>query len=172
MQRRMNALWFRLMALEYRVKTSAVLPTLVDAGIRRGMRVLDFGCGPGRYALPAAELVGGEGAVFAADIHPLAIMMVQRGARQRSLLNVHAMRTDCATGLPPGSIDMVLLYDALHDVVDKDSVLRELRRVLVSDGRIQYKDHTLSGMEVVSLMRASGFCPAGESTLQITFARC
>ena len=83
-QKQMTNLWFRLMALEYRLKadSAAVLRTLKEAGIQRGMNVLDFGCGPGRFAVPAAKIVGKEGFVHALDVHPLAIKMVERAAKR------------------------------------------------------------------------------------------
>ena len=172
MQTPMNSLWFRLMALEYRTKTRAVLPILEDAGIRAGMSVLDFGCGPGRYALPAAKLVGVGGAVYAVDVHPLAIAMIERKAKRDRLGNLQTIQTDCPTGLPTGSVDVVLLYDALHDVEDRSAVLTELHRVLKEDGRLRYRDHTFFGDQLVSLMKSRGFCAADETAQQITFKKC
>ena len=71
MQKQMTNFWFRLMALEYRLKSdaAAVHGALKDAGIQPGMSVLDFGCGLGRYSLPAARIVGKEGVVYAVDLH-------------------------------------------------------------------------------------------------------
>jgi ubiquinone/menaquinone biosynthesis C-methylase UbiE len=73
MQKQMGNLWFRLMALEYRLnsKSISLLKTLQDAGIQPGMSVLDFGCGPGRFALPAAQMVGSQGAVYQPLYDPL-----------------------------------------------------------------------------------------------------
>ena len=172
MQKQMNSLWFRLMSLEYRFKTNDVAPTLVDAGIQAGMSVLDFGCGPGRYTLPVAGLVGGEGTVYAADVHPLAMGMVQGKAKRSRLSNVQTIRTDCVTGLPSGSIDVALLFDALHDMENKMAVLEELHRVLKVDGRLQYKDHSLFGDQLISLMKSSGFCIADERAKQVGFRKC
>ena len=138
MQKQMNGLWFRLLTLEYRLKMNsvAVLCALKDVGIEPGMSVLDFGCGIGRYSLSAAEAVGSHGVVYAVDVHPLAIKMVEKKAAKARLENIHAVRSDCATGLAAESVDIVLLYDALHDVEDKRAVLRELHRVLRPRGDI------------------------------------
>lgn len=84
MQKPIANLWFRLMALEYRLKSNsvAVLGMLKDAGVKPGMSGLDFGCGPGRYSIPAARIVGREGAVYAVDLHQLAVTMVDRAAKK------------------------------------------------------------------------------------------
>jgi len=44
-----------------------VFETLEKVGIQRGHIVLDFGCGSGTYTLPAAEMVGNRGRVYAVD---------------------------------------------------------------------------------------------------------
>jgi len=40
---------------------------LRNAGIFEGQTVLDFGCGAGNYTIPAAEIVGKKGKVYAVD---------------------------------------------------------------------------------------------------------
>lgn len=107
---------------------------LAKAGIAQGQRVLDYGCGIGSYAISAAQIVGGDGAVYALDIHPLAIETVERRARKENLANVVTIQSDRETGLPDESMDAVLLYDVLHMVPDKGALLRELHRVLKSGG--------------------------------------
>jgi len=123
---------------------------LQEAGITPGSAVLDYGCGPGSYVVPLAELVGSSGSIHSLDIHPLALQSVQRIASKHRLANVHTIRSDCATGLPDGSMDTVLLYDTLHGLGDPDGVLRELHRVLAPDGTLSVSDHHLPDDEIVS----------------------
>jgi len=54
--------------------------------IRNGVSILDYGCGPGSFTMVAAEMVGKDGTVIAADIHPLAIK--QRSASKKGLKNI------------------------------------------------------------------------------------
>ena len=171
MQKHMNGLWFRLMALEYRLRSDNIQPILERAGIRRGMSILDFGCGPGRYTLPAARLAGAEGAVYAVDVQPLALKMVERKARRERMSNVRTILTDCETGLPSGSIDVVLLINALHDAEERGAVLKELRRVLKRDGTVRYADHTLFGERLDSLMASCGFRRADVTPDLLTFQK-
>jgi methylase of polypeptide subunit release factors len=46
---------------------------------------LDFGCGSGSYAIPAAKMVRERGIVYALDIHPLAVKAVEKKAKKLGL---------------------------------------------------------------------------------------
>ncbi len=80
---------------------------LLEAGLRRGMRVADFGCGVGMVTAKIAEVVGPEGHVVGVDASGAQL------AQARARLNgsgkftsfVEASATD--TGLPPGSFDLI-----------------------------------------------------------------
>ena len=103
--------------------------------LKEGMAVVDYGCGPGRYTLPIAELVGPKGKVFAIDIHPLAISTVKRKAVRAALTNVEAILVDSYnTGIQGSSIDLVLLIDTFHMVKDRDALFQEIHRILKPDG--------------------------------------
>ena len=172
-QKPMPNLWFKLMALEYgtRAKPSLVDERLKQAGVSHGMHVLDYGCGPGRYTLPAASIVGPKGVVYALDIHPLAIQTVEKAAKRRALDNVRLIRSSCASGLKSESIDIAILFDTLHDVDDADGVLHEIRRVLKSKGRLAYKDHTLNGTLLLQVMLRNGLRLV-EGSEVLSFEKC
>lgn len=96
---------FRLMALEYRLRDRRQPPlkTLDEVGVKQGMAVLDFGCGPGEFSLAAAELVGSAGTVYALDIHPLAIKSVKRAVLHH-LLDLHPILERCHRLLTPNGV--------------------------------------------------------------------
>jgi len=119
-------------------------------GIKPGFHVLDYGCGPGGYIIGAAELVGKSGKIYALDIHPLAIQMVQSIASKKQLTNVETICSDCKTGLPDNSVDVVLLYDTLHTLSDQNGVLEELHRVLKPNGILSFSDHHMKENEILS----------------------
>ena len=60
----------------------------MNAGIVRGMRVLDVGSGAGDVAFLAAELVGDGGEVVGTDRSPAAVMAANAGAKAKGLGNV------------------------------------------------------------------------------------
>jgi SAM-dependent methyltransferase len=67
---------------------------LQQAGISRGMRVLDVGCGSGDVTLLASELVGPRGKVIGADKSILAVQRATERARSRQIGNVQFFEGD------------------------------------------------------------------------------
>jgi len=154
----MPNLGFKLMALEFKLRDllSPRMNILKEAGIQTGFCVLDYGCGPGGYIVPLAELVGESGKIYALDVHPLAIRMVEGLARRRGLKNVETIHSDCETGLPDAGVDVVLLYDTFHDLADPDGVLSELHRILKVGGTLSFSDHHMKEGEIISEVTKSG----------------
>ena len=64
--------------------------------------------------------------------------------------------SDCETGLPDESMDMILLYDTLHDLNEPEKVLRELHRVLKSNGILSLSDHHMKENEIVNAVTGRG----------------
>ena len=149
---------FKLMSFAFKFR-DFFLPRkniLKEVGIKPGFHVLDYGCGPGGYIIAAAELVGKSGKIYALDIHPPAIQTVQSIILKRQLTNVETICSDCNTGLPDNSVDVVLLYDTLHSLSDPNGVLEELRRVLKPDGILSFSDHHMKENEIVSKVTSRG----------------
>lgn len=149
---------FRLMSLTYKLRDFLRLHMRVldEVGIKEGFNVLDYGCGPGSYLVPLVKLVGKSGKVYALDIHPLAIQRMQRMAVKRGIKNVQAILSDCQTRLPSNSMDVVLLYDILHDLDDPHRVLEELHRVLRPKGILSVSDHHMKQDEIDSKITRGG----------------
>jgi len=154
----MSNFHFKFMSFCYKFR-DLFLPRiniLKEVGIKPEFHVLDYGCGPGSYIIPAAELVGKSGKIYALDIHPLAIQRVQRIASTKHLTNVETICSDCKTGLPDNSLDAVLLYDVFHKLSEPDAVLEELHRVLKPNGVLSFSDHHMKENEIVSKVTKSG----------------
>ena len=149
---------FRFMALGFKFRDlfSPRMNILGEVGIGSGFHVLDYGCGSGSYISSLAELVGNSGRIYALDIHPLAIQMVQGIAAKKQLTNVETICSDCKTGLPDNSLDVVLLYDTLHALSDPNGVLDELHRILKPGGVLSFNDHHMKEDEIISGVMAGG----------------
>lgn len=159
MDKPMSNFAFKFMSFGYKFRDLS-LPRqniLKEVEIKPGFHVLDYGCGPGGYITAAARLVSESGKVYALDIQPLAIKQVQNIATKQKLANIETILSDCATGLPDQSIDVVLLYDTLHDLSEPDAVLAELHRVLKPDGILSFNDHHMKEeKEIISKITGKG----------------
>ena len=78
--------------------------------------------------MAAAEIVGKNGTVFAADIHPLAIEHTQKSASKKGCRNIKTILMADNTGLPDSFIDMILLFYVLHDFYIPHKIIGELDR--------------------------------------------
>ena len=103
-------------------------------GLRPDMTVVDYGCGPGRYATRFASLVGESGRVYAVDIHEIAIELVTKKVQRLGLHNLEpVLARGYTSGLPGGLADMVFAIDMFHGVHDPTAFLAELRRIAKPD---------------------------------------
>ena len=62
--------------------------TVLQLGLREGMKVGDFGAGSGHYALMAAKIVGDKGRVYAVDVQEDVLRALKSEASAKGLHNV------------------------------------------------------------------------------------
>ncbi|MCL4467766.1 MAG: class I SAM-dependent methyltransferase [Deltaproteobacteria bacterium] len=98
--------------------------------------VAEFGCGYGTFTFPAAQII--QGTIFAIDIEPDLISMVEDKARKQHLNNINPVLRDFmadGSGLPDESMDYVMLFNILH--LDNPAVLlAEAWRILKKGGMV------------------------------------
>jgi 2-polyprenyl-3-methyl-5-hydroxy-6-metoxy-1,4-benzoquinol methylase len=82
---------------------------LKSAGLGTGQKVLEVGCGPGFFTIPAAEMVGGEGFIYAVDLHPLAIERVRKRIEKKGIRNVEPILSNS-----PSSSGYFMLQEGLE----------------------------------------------------------
>ena len=114
---------------------------IIRSGIKEGSHVLDYGCGPGFVTIPAAKIVGSQGILYALDIHPAAIKIIEKKIKKHKLKNVKTIITDNGTGLPNESIDIVLLFNVIFMINDKEKLIDELYRIFKKGGIISIVNH-------------------------------
>lgn len=124
-------------ATDVRCEIIEILEVLKHAGIKAGDAVLDFGCGPGDYAIPAAVLVGKEGVVYALDTDKRKLGEVKEKAVGRDLENILMLSRlqNGSIGMKEESLNVVLLFDILHRYYfpseeSRSKVLRDVYRLL------------------------------------------
>jgi demethylmenaquinone methyltransferase/2-methoxy-6-polyprenyl-1,4-benzoquinol methylase len=131
---------------------------LREAGLKPGQKVLEVGCGPGFFTIPAAEVVGEEGLVYAVDVNPLAVKRVRRKIEREEIKNVEPLeRSGSDTGLPDGSIDLAFIFGTLHFYGGVEGVISEMGRVLKVGGILSFERARGSEEELRVLIEGEGF---------------
>ena len=143
---------FGMMAFKLRIRDFFNPPsrTLKETGMKKGDRVVDFGCGPGGFTAAASEIVGYTGMVHAVDISQPALKYVKQLIEKKNLSNVKAVYSDCPTHLEALSVNIVLLYHTLHEIDNVLSLLREFHKILKTDGILSVSDRHMSKEDIVS----------------------
>lgn len=104
-----------------------------EMGVKPGLRVGDFGCGPGFFTPALLEVVGPAGRVVAVDDEP-AMLELLRERLPQPAPRVQILAADVrATGLPAAALDGVFFAFTLHEV-ESLLALREAWRVLTPGG--------------------------------------
>lgn len=156
--RPMSDIAFRAMSLllALRSRFRDFRKPLRQAGIREGQTVLDFGCGPGYYTIPAAQMVGDKGRVYALDLHHLALRSVEARARKAGLSNITTILAGRDAPPPDESADVVLAYDMIHLVKDRRALAKELHRVLKPDGLLSVIVDHVKVDDVLGVLEGEG----------------
>ena len=105
--------------------------------VRRGMTVLDFGCGMGFFSIAMARLVGEDGCVVAVDLQQKMLDVVQKRVERAGVagrIRTHQCQP-AALGLD-GPIDFVLAFWSAHEVPDLRALLGDVHSCLIRGGRL------------------------------------
>ncbi len=107
---------------------------LEQAGLKLNQTILEVGCGPGHYTIPASKIVGENGFIYAIDINPFAIESVNKKVKKAGVKNVEGIVISVYdTGLEDQSIDLAFLFGVRH-VLDYIKVKKEMSRIIKTDG--------------------------------------
>lgn len=110
---------------------------LLRLGLKEGDTMADIGCGPGFFTLPAAEIVGSHGTVFAADVQGEMLSAVKSRTVEQGVTNVRVVKTsEMDVPLPQASADFVLLAFVLDEVNHRSTFLHRVARILKPGGTI------------------------------------
>jgi ubiquinone/menaquinone biosynthesis C-methylase UbiE len=105
--------------------------------LKPGMVVADVGAGSGYYTLRMARKVGPTGKVFATDIQPGMLAILERRLSAEGVENVlPVLGAPDDPRLPAGAIDLALMVDVYHELSTPQVFARRLRESLKPDGRL------------------------------------
>jgi ubiquinone/menaquinone biosynthesis C-methylase UbiE len=139
--------------------------------LKPGMAVADIGAGSGYYSSRIARRVGPTGHVYATDIQPGMIALLERRIKSDGLTNVTTVLGGVDDPkLPPASIDLAIMVDVYHELQQPQVFLQRLKSAFKPNGRLVLLEfrkedpiipilevHKMSVAEVKQEMEAEGY---------------
>lgn len=105
--------------------------------LRRGIKVLDMGCGMGFPAIELAQRLGVASTVYGIDLWSAALERGRHKIRNHRVTNVRLIEGDAsATDFADGYFDLVVSNLGLNNFAAPEKVLSECRRLLQPDGQL------------------------------------
>jgi ubiquinone/menaquinone biosynthesis C-methylase UbiE len=139
--------------------------------IEKGSTVADIGAGSGYMTVKLAKKVGPQGRVFANDIQPAMLDLINKRLAKGRIANVTVvLGTQDDPRLPLDTLDLVLMVDVYHELSQPQLMLRHIRASLKAGGRLvllEYRkedpnipikpEHKMSVAEAKLEVEAEGF---------------
>jgi ubiquinone/menaquinone biosynthesis C-methylase UbiE len=139
--------------------------------LESGSTVADVGAGSGYISVKMARRVGPAGKVYANDIQPEMLALLQERLAKMKITNVEpVLGTTDDPKLPAGAIDLILMVDVYHEFQQPQAMLRRMREALKPNGRLvllEYRkedpsipilyEHKMSVAEAKLEVEAEGF---------------
>ncbi|MEO7728696.1 MAG: class I SAM-dependent methyltransferase [Burkholderiales bacterium] len=107
--------------------------------LKPGMTVADIGAGTGYYAWRMAQRVGNAGTIYAVDIQPEMIELLEKQMARRGVTNVKpVLGTLSDPRLPANALDLVIMVDVYHEFEFPYEMLAAITRALKPGGRLVF----------------------------------
>lgn len=120
---------------------------LRDAGIERGMRVLDIGCANGTLSREIAQLVGKEGHVLGVDCNESMLVDARDHITEADCGSIAYENVDLAGNFPSwDSFDIIVGRRIMMYLPDVKEVMSRLTGLLKPNGFILFHEHSATGL--------------------------
>ena len=153
-----------------REKEERVSLLLKNMDLKPGMAIADIGAGSGYHAVRMAKMVG-DGKVYAVDVEPQMIAYLDKRIKDEHITNIKTvLGKEQTVGLPPSSIDIMLMVDVYHELSFPYEIARSMLDALKPGGKlflIEYRAedssvpikqvHKMTQKQAVKELKAAGF---------------
>lgn len=166
-----------------RLEEMKPIQTLKKLGLEKGDVALDIGCGIGFFSIPASEIVGDCGKVYAADISDVMLKELSEKISRQNITNivpVHSSGNSISTGGQRPSF--CLLVNVVHEVDDKEALIGMTHSLMDKGGKIAVIDFKkipteggpplelrLSQFEMEELLKSQGYSITGKGDISERF---
>ncbi|MEQ1928948.1 MAG: methyltransferase domain-containing protein [Parvularculaceae bacterium] len=137
--------WLERMEVGSREIYSARNAVAAAVSLPEGARIADIGAGTGIYSMLFSEKVGAKGAVFAVDIEPRFLKLINQRAEDDGRDNIISVlgRTDSIT-LPAASVDAVFICDTYHYFENPSAIMSTVLEALRPGGALYIVDYDVA----------------------------
>lgn len=115
---------------------------MAELALKPGMDVADVGAGTGYYARRMALQVGPKGKVYAIEVQPQMLRVLEATAKRPGYGNiVPVLGAEDDVTLPEASIGLAILVDVHHELAFPREVLASIVRALRPGGRVVFVEY-------------------------------
>lgn len=134
-----GAAWLERSEREREERTDLLLAAL---DLTPGLNVADIGAGTGYLARRIAAAVAPQGRVYAVDVQPQMVRLLETRAAAEGLTNLlPSLGSDTNVGLPASVVDLALMVDVYHELAFPHEVLASILRALKPGGRVVFVEY-------------------------------
>jgi ubiquinone/menaquinone biosynthesis C-methylase UbiE len=123
--------------LENKIRLDELKPeeTLKKIGFKDNMILCDFGAGTGVFSFAASKISSGN--IYAIDISDGMIELLNNRVENYKVKNVLPIKVNSdVLPLENESCDMILMATVLHEIENKEEIIKEFIRILKNDGKL------------------------------------
>jgi ubiquinone/menaquinone biosynthesis C-methylase UbiE len=146
--------------------------SLEAAGLKPGQKVIEVGCGPGFFTIPAAKMVGEKGLIYAIDVNQRAIKRVEEKIRKFGVDNIKPILGNAAdSGLQDSSIDLAFIFGLRYIAGGLSDLVSEMHRILKAGGILSFEKTMGSDDKLVEDVEKAGFVKTEKKGRIFVFTR-
>jgi ubiquinone/menaquinone biosynthesis C-methylase UbiE len=142
-----------------------------ELNLKPGQVLCDLGSGNGYHTIPMAEAVLPGGKVYAVDIQPEMLTLLEKRAEKRAVTNIEYILGELwDPKIPENTMDMILVVDAYHEFSHPEHMLKAIHKALKPTGvlvMVEYRaeddsvpiktEHKMSKDQVSKELEPNGF---------------